>query len=64
MKRRTLGLRRGELHPKAVLTDHEVELVRQLHEQGVGYKTLVKKFEVSKRSIRDICSYKTRTRCG
>ncbi len=54
------NLRRGENHPKAKLTDHEVELMRQMREQGYGYKKLSEKFETSVRTIRDICNYDTR----
>lgn len=54
------GLRRGELHPKADLSDHEVELVRMMHEGGMGYKKLAEKFDTPSSTIRDICKYLTR----
>lgn len=55
------GLRIGESHARAKLTDHEVDLIRELHEEhGMGYRLLATKFEVSKRTIRDICSYRKR----
>lgn len=64
MEKDTKGLRRGEDHPKANLTDHEVELVRQLHDSGTGYKKLAAKFEQPLRTVRDICNYKRRTGCA
>lgn len=55
------NLPRGENHPKAKLTDHEVELIRQLHESGaMGYKKLARKFEAGKSTIKSICDYRTR----
>lgn len=55
------GVRVGEDHQRATLTDHDVELMRQLHEQdGIGYKRLAKMFEVSVRNVRDIVNYKRR----
>ena len=54
------GLRIGEDHPHAELTDAEVELVRQLHEQGMSYEELAEKFEVSKWAIGRMCRYERR----
>lgn len=51
----------GQNHPLAKLTDHEVELIRYLHEHdGWGYRRLARVFEVSKAQIRRICGYKIR----
>jgi hypothetical protein len=54
------GRRAGEEHPNAVLTNGEVELMRQLRESGKTWDWLVDKFEVPKRTVRDICSYRRR----
>lgn len=57
------GVRIGESHPRARLTDWEVELIRQLHEdleEPIGYRRLAAIFEVSKRTIRDVCAYRRR----
>lgn len=52
---------RGENHPKAVLTDREVELMRQLHEgEGWGYRRLAKKFDCPRNTAVDICNYRRR----
>ena len=57
----------GEDHTRAKLTNAQVEQIRDEYEahqsghpQHVGYRLLAKKWGVSKRTIRDICSYKTR----
>lgn len=57
----------GEAHPKAMLSDHEIELMRQLHEEyavgdprHLGYRRLAKKFNVAKTTVRAICNYKVR----
>ena len=55
------GLRIGEDHPKAELTDAEVERVRILHEDGWSYKQLAEKFDQSRGAIAKICQYKRRS---
>jgi hypothetical protein len=50
----------GEQHPRAVLTDHEVQLVFELREQGYSQRWLAAKFEVGRSTIRDILSGRTR----
>jgi hypothetical protein len=59
-RRTGTGRRAGEDHPNAILTDGEVELMRQLRESGKTWDWLVAKFEVPKRTVRDICSYRRR----
>lgn len=55
-----LGLRIGEDHQNAVLTDAEVDLIRLLHLRGMGYAALSEKFEVSIWTIGRICRYERR----
>lgn len=38
----------GEQHPRAVLTDHEVELVHALHDELMSLAEIARKMEVSK----------------
>jgi len=53
----------GERHWKAELTDHEVDLMRTLHEDdGWGYRRLSEKFEIPRSTVQYICNYKRRTR--
>jgi DNA invertase Pin-like site-specific DNA recombinase len=54
------GLRIGEDHPNAILTNAEVELVRRLHEDGMRYEDIAVKFELSKWAIGRICRYERR----
>lgn len=49
------GLVIGESHPRAVLTDHEVELLLELRDQGFTLSWLAAKFEVSKSCAAKIC---------
>lgn len=51
----------GEDHPRAVLTDHEVNLMQQLREEGYSLGWLARKFEVSKSCAQHVCSGKTRS---
>lgn len=55
------GLRIGEDHPRADLTDAEVETIRTLHEgEGMSYSQLAEKFDQSKGAIAKICRYERR----
>lgn len=55
------GRRVGESHPGAKLSDAEVNLVLELHEEGYGYDWLAQKFDVSKSCIRWICTARNRS---
>lgn len=48
VKRNEFGYRIGDTHHRAKLTDHEIELLRQLGAEGMKVKDLAKKFEISK----------------
>lgn len=54
------GLRIGEDHVNAKLTDAEVETIRDLHDAGMSYSQLAEKFEQSKGAIAKICRYERR----
>lgn len=54
------GLRIGEDHPNARATDAEVELIRQLHDEGMTYETLAEKFELTKWAVGRICRFERR----
>jgi len=56
------GLRIGEDHPHAKLSNHDVDRLLELREEGWGYTRLSQVFEISRRSVRDICA--GRRRCG
>lgn len=45
------GHRIGESHPRAKLTDHEVDLLVQLREEGMGVNELAEKFEVHRTHV-------------
>ncbi len=45
----------GEGHPRAVLTDHDVELLLELRGEGYSLSWLADKFEVSKSCVAKIC---------
>lgn len=60
MQKKANSRRGGENHHNAVLTDGEVELLRKYREEGMTWLQLVEKFEVPKRTVRDICAYKRR----
>jgi hypothetical protein len=60
MQKTAKGRRIGEDHQNAVLTNNEVEMMRAYREEGKTWQWLVDKFEVPKRTARDICSYKRR----
>ena len=65
MKRKLLelnahGLRIGENHPRALISDHDVELIRELAEGGMRYAEIAAKFEISKVTVGRICRYERR----
>jgi hypothetical protein len=35
----------SKANPRAKLTAHEIDLLRELHEQGMGYKQIAKRFK-------------------
>jgi len=48
----------GEKHHNAKLSDVEVELMRDLYEEGlVGYRTLARFFGVPRHTVVGICNY-------
>ena len=49
------GLRVGQDHQNAKLTDAEIELLLRFRAAGWGYRRLAAKFEVSKSHVRRIC---------
>lgn len=58
----------GEDHPAAVLSDAQVDEMRDLHEdQRWGYKRLARRFRCSPSTVRAIVTYRhrvaTRVRC-
>lgn len=54
------GHRRGERHPRAKNSDHEVTLAAELRRQGMSYRQIAAKFEVHERTVRDWCSGRLR----
>lgn len=55
------GLRVGDSHHNARLTDGEVDLLLALRDEGWSYQALADKFEISKSGARWIC--RGRNRC-
>lgn len=50
---------RGVKHWSAKLTDQDVRLIRTLHEHGMQYSEIAKKFDVSWNTVYDVCQWKT-----
>jgi hypothetical protein len=55
------GIRVGEDHQHAKLSNAEIDLLLELREEGLSYRQLAEKFEISKSHARYIC--KGRWRC-
>ncbi|MGL4668862.1 MAG: hypothetical protein ACRCWR_13150 [Saezia sp.] len=58
------GKRVGKCHQRAKLTNDEVELIRQLHEEGLSYRELSEKFGVNRWHIGRLCRYERRAACA
>ncbi len=54
------GKRVNESHGMAKLSDHEIDLVRQLKEEGMPAAAIAEKFEVSKRYVYKLVNYERR----
>ncbi len=54
------GKRVGETHGRAKLSDHEIDLVRQLKEEGMPAAEIAEKFEVSKRYVYKLANFERR----
>ena len=54
------GLRVGQDHQRAKLTDRDVELIRALHDEGMQYVMIAEKFEVSHHTVARICRHERR----
>lgn len=54
------GMRVGQWHHRAKLTDAEVDQMLALRDTGWGYKRLAKAFDISVRHVRDILAGKKR----
>lgn len=54
------GARCGEDHPRARLTDREVDLVFALREAGLRYQDIADKLDVGKSTVADILKYRRR----
>lgn len=50
----------GEGHPRSTILDCVVNRIRELHEQGVKYKELAVRFEISIYTVGKICRYERR----
>lgn len=55
--KRAKNCRHGQTHPRAVLTDHEVELIRRLNDEGMTQKEIALRFEISKSQVSKIVRY-------
>lgn len=50
----------GEDHPKAKLSNEDIDKVFEYREKGWSYMMIAKKFKVSRESIKSICQGRTR----
>ena len=54
------GKRVGETHGRAKLSDHEIDLVRQLKEEGMPAAEIASKMEISKRYVYKVVNFERR----
>lgn len=50
------GYARGERHPRARVSDAEVELICACYDDGLGYRRLAEKFGLPIRTVRNFVS--------
>lgn len=49
------GRRIGEDHQRAKLTDREVDLIREMRDEGLSYGVIARMMDIGKSTVRDIC---------
>ncbi len=54
------GKRIGETHGMAKLSDHEIDIVRQLKEEGMPAPEIAEKMEISKRYVYKLVNFERR----
>lgn len=54
------GKRVGESHGRAKLSDHEIDLVRQLKDEGMPVGEIAEKMEISRRYVYKLVNYERR----
>lgn len=55
------GLRVGQDHHRAKLTDADIDMLLALHEEGWGYRRLAAKFEISRSHAQRLCKGRQRS---
>lgn len=50
----------GEDHPRSLYSNRDIELMRQLYEQGVGPSEIARKFDAKKRFVIKVVKYQAR----
>lgn len=55
------GRRVGQDHHRAKFTDHEVEVMRQMHESGMSFYRLARVMECDESTARRICNHERRS---
>lgn len=50
----------GQDHHRAKLSDHDIDLIVELREDGMGYAEIAAKFEISKGMAHDYCNGRRR----
>lgn len=54
------GRRVGQDHHRAKFTDHEVELMRQMNDNGMSFYRIARVMECGETTVRDICNHRRR----
>jgi DNA invertase Pin-like site-specific DNA recombinase len=54
------GWRCGESHHRAKVSDHDVELMRELHDDGMKVSEIARKFDCARSTVSDIVHYRHR----
>ena len=60
VKRGDNGYRIGDSHHNSRLTDHEIEIMRQLRSDGMKVRDIARKFGVTKGYVSKILSHQAR----
>ena len=54
------GRRIGESHPRAKLSDNDVDDIRDMFDRGVSTHQIAARFQLHERYVRKLCDFKAR----
>lgn len=61
MGKNQMRVKRGQFHHRAKFTDHEIELMRQMHDAGINCAEIARRMETARSWVWKVVHYRYRT---